>query len=114
MAEVVYLKHLKDHQYVPTPPPSPNNNGTGIHSVLPPPPPDMESDDNSNSFHFDEWLNDNNIARFKQIFLKHKMTTFDAITTSNSNFALLISEQAIIESNYISSLVLAIQKLHFN
>ena len=70
--------------------------------------------DDDDEFDFNQWLDTNNISRFKEIFVKHNMTTFDSISTSNSKFASLISEQAIIESNNISSLVLAIQKLHFN
>ena len=102
-----------DDEYIPPPPPPPNSNGSVINNQsLPPPPPDM--DNMANSFDFDQWLNTNNLTKFKQIFIKHNMTTFNAIDTSNSKFALLISEQAIIESNTISSLVLAIQKLHFN
>ena len=94
-----------EQENIPPPPPPPNVN----NSALPPPP----ADDN-NDFNFDQWLLQNNLINFRSIFIKHKMTTFETINTSNTSFASLISEPKIIESNTLSSLVIAIQKLHFN
>ena len=94
---------------IPPPPPPPNGNASAL--VPPPPPPDVH---NRKAFDFDQWLDTNNLSQFKQLFIKHKMTTFDSINTSHTNFALLLSEQQIIQSNTLSSLVMSIQKLHFD
>eukprot|EP01083_Nonionella_stella_P066505 175171_1 len=82
---------------------------------LPPPPPSPRSIIiPTDSFNLDAWLEKNKLLHLKEVFLSHNMTTFETITTTNTQFALLIASSLIIENNLVSTVVRAIQKLHAN
>ena len=67
---------------------------------------------NKSSFDLDIWLKSCDLLHLKDVFIKHKMITYNEIRATNSNFALLIGDPTVIKSNKISQLILSIQQLH--